>query len=235
MSDKWNPTPIPTPAYGPPIPHEIREFPVSKQFGKVSRIDGAVDGFVWRVGAPEDTDEWLFIEVDPPFSEADRPRPSVTARLKYLGAGRLDWEELASLEELRGRAIDTIDAAGEALRMEVITRLTQTPEYQRAEQHAREYRAAGYPEGEDAYVPPGVASWAQAKWREGWTARQAADDILATADRWYAILDDIRALRLTNKEDVRAAATPAEIAAICSDMDNDMRAIAQQLQLTTTL
>jgi len=159
--------------------------------------------------------------------------PSANSEYRWDN-GAPTWFDLSPLIDHQQRALDVIDAAGEAVRMAVITKLTQTSEYQRAEQHAREYRAAGYLEGEDAYVPPAVASWAQAKWREGWTARQAADDILATADSWYAVLDDIRALRLANKEDVRAASSAAEIAAICDDMEGDMRAIAQQLQLTLT-
>ena len=152
----------------------------------------------------------------------------------YWRDGAIEWEDHAVLEDERAAAIDAIDAAGEALRLAVISRMTQTPEYVRAEQHAREYRAAGYPEGEDAYVPPGVASWAMAKWRQAWTARQAADDILATADRWYALLDEIRALRLANKEDARHAATAGEVAAIVADMRADMQSLALQINTTTT-
>ncbi|MDN4061667.1 hypothetical protein QPK31_25950, partial [Massilia sp. YIM B02769] len=144
------------------------------------------------------------------------------------------WSDTKPTETYRTEAIGAIDAAGEALRLAVISKMTQTPEYVRAEQHAREYRAAGYPEGDDAYVPPGVASWAMAKWRASWTARQAADDILATADRWYALLDDIRALRLANKEDVRHATTASEIATIAADMEADMRALALQMNTITT-
>ena len=152
----------------------------------------------------------------------------------YWRDGAIEWEDHAVLEDERAAAIGAIDAAGEALRLAVISRMTQTPEYVRAEQHAREYRAAGYPDGEDAYVPPGVASWAMAKWRQAWTARQAADDILATADRWYALLDEIRALRLANKEDARHATTAGEVAAIVADMQADMQALALQMNTITT-
>lgn len=152
----------------------------------------------------------------------------------YFVDGAISWVDGTPIDQHRAGAIDAIDAAGEALRLAVISRMTQTPEYMRAEQHAREYRAAGYPEGEDAYVPPGVASWAMAKWREGWTARQAADDILATADRWYGLLDEIRALRLANKEDARHATTAGEVAVIVADMQADMRALALQMNTTTT-
>lgn len=163
--------------------------------------------------------------------------PTPTAVLYWECELGLHWKEgatAADLPAIREQAIDAIDTAGEALRMAVISRMTQTPEYVRAEQHAREYRAAGYPEGEDAYVPPGVASWAMAKWRQAWTARQAADDILATADRWYALLDEIRALRLANKEDARHATTAGEVAAIVADMQADMQALALQMNTITT-
>ncbi|MDN4060347.1 hypothetical protein QPK31_19240 [Massilia sp. YIM B02769] len=169
--------------------------------------------------------------VNAPFSWTP-PAPAHDAR--RLANGDIEWVDLLQMDARRAEAIDAIDAAGEALRLAVISKMTQTPEYVRAEQHAREYRAAGYPEGDDAYVPPGVASWAMAKWRAGWTARQAADDILATADRWYALLDEIRALRLANKEDVRHASTADEIAAIVADMEADMQALALQMNTTTT-
>lgn len=152
----------------------------------------------------------------------------------YWRDGIIEWEDHAVLDDEKAAAIDAIDAAGEALRLAVISKMTQTSEYVRAEQHAREYRAAGYPDGEDAYVPPGVASWAMAKWRQAWTARQAADDILATADRWYALLDEIRALRLANKEDARHATTAGEVAAIVADMQADMRSLALQMNAITT-
>jgi len=160
--------------------------------------------------------------------------PAADFDARRLPSGDIEWVDLASIETRRAQAIGAIDAAGEALRLAVISKMTQTPEYVRAEQHAREYRAAGYPEGDDAYVPPGVASWAMAKWRAGWSARQAADDILATADRWYALLDEIRALRLANKEDVRHATTAGEVAGIVADMEADMQALALQMNTTTT-
>lgn len=160
------------------------------------------------------------------------PTPHHDAR--WLPGGEVEWVDRGELEQHRAEAIDAIDAAGEALRLAVISKMTQTKEYERAEQHAREYRAAGYPEGPDVVVPAGVASWAAAKWREGWTARQAADDILATAERWYGVLDQIRAVRLMKKEDVRHAGTSDEIAAISSAMAGEMQTMAQGLGLTLT-
>lgn len=120
------------------------------------------------------------------------------------------WVEMAPLAALVDRAISAIDSAADAVRSEVISRQTNTLEYQRVEMQARSFRAAGYPDGD---VPSGVATWASAKYRDGWTARQAADDIIGTADAWYGLLDGIRDLRLHAKEDVRHAADGGEIAA----------------------
>ncbi|WP_305821402.1 hypothetical protein [Massilia brevitalea] len=153
----------------------------------------------------------------------------------YWRDGAVEWEDHAVLEDERAEAIDAIDAAGEALRLAVINRMTtQTEEYRRVEPQARAWRAAGYPESEEALAPRGVRGWAVAKWREGWTNRQACDDILATADSWYEILDTIRDLRLANKEDARYAETVGEIGAIVADMQADMRTLALQINTTTT-
>lgn len=153
----------------------------------------------------------------------------------YWRDGTIEWVDHAVLADERAAAIDAIDAAGEALRLAVINRMTtQTEEYRRVEPQARAWRAAGYPESDEEPAPRGVRSWASAKWRAGWTNRQACDDILATADSWYEILDTIRDLRLANKEDARHAATAGEIAAIVADMQADMRSLALQINTTTT-
>lgn len=161
-------------------------------------------------------------------------QPSPTSQLVRIGDA-VEWRETASLAAAQAAAIDAIDAAGEALRLAVINRMTtQTEEYRRVEPQARAWRAAGYPESDEAPAPRGVRGWAAAKWREGWTNRQACDDILATADSWYEIIDTIRDLRLMNKEDVRNAAAAGEIATIVADMEADVRLMAAQLQLTLT-
>ena len=153
----------------------------------------------------------------------------------YLRDGSIEWSETQSLDALKAHAIQGIDLAGEALRLTVINRMTtQTEEYRRVEAQARAWRDAGYPEGEEgAGAPRGVRGWAMAKWREGWTNRQACDDILATADGWFEILDTIRDLRLMNKEDVRHAQDSDAIRAICADMEADMGSMAAQMQLPT--
>jgi hypothetical protein len=144
--------------------------------------------------------------------------PSNTSRLKWSGQAPV-WVETAPLANVTARAIDQIDGAASAARLAVISQQTNMPEYERAERHAREYKAAGYPVDD---VPRAVAGWAAAKHRESWTARQAADDIIATADAWIGLLDDIRDLRLYAKEDVRYAADCEEVTARVEQFSNEL-------------
>lgn len=150
-------------------------------------------------------------------------QPTETSAVMW-NDGAPAWVEMSQLAALVDRAISAIDSAADAARSDVISRQTNTLEYQRVEMQARSFRTAGYP---DTDVPSGVASWASAKYRDGWTARQAADDIIATADAWYGLLDGIRDLRLHAKEDVRHAADGGEIAArvavFKTDLSNLMR------------
>lgn len=138
----------------------------------------------------------------------------------------LEWQDapvwVASISEIIAHAIDKIDSAADSARLEVISRQTNTEEYKRAEQQARAFSAAGYPSGS---VPSCVASWAKAKYRDGWTAQEAADDIIATADRWYGILDSIRDLRLCAKEDVRHASTSNEVSARVQQFTADLASL----------
>ena len=152
--------------------------------------------------------------------------PTPTSVL-YWKDGAQVWIETQPLVDAIADAVATIDTAADVARMEVIARQTNTTEYQRAEVQARAFKAAGYPDDE---VPSCVASWAKAKRRDGWTARQAADDIIATADRWYDVLDAIRELRLCAKEDVRHAAgnddVAARVAQFAADLTNLMKGTA---------
>jgi hypothetical protein len=136
------------------------------------------------------------------------------------------------LDEARAVAIQQIDAAGESLRLAVVNHMTmQTEEYRQALQQAQAWRAAGYPETDEQPAPPDVVSWAMAKWRNGWTPRQACDDILTTAALWEAVLSKVRMLRLVNKEDVRHAPDADTAFRVVADMRADMRTLAQQLGL----
>jgi hypothetical protein len=156
------------------------------------------------------------------FTRAGRRETEVA----HLIDGVVEWTDIAQLADTIAQAIAAIDSAADAARMEVIARQTNMPEYVRAEVQARAFKAAGYP----ADVPRSVAGWARAKWRDGLTAQQAADDIIATADRWYALLDDIRDLRLYAKEDVRHAANNddalARVQQFTTDLTNLMKGAA---------
>lgn len=144
--------------------------------------------------------------------------PTPTSEYMWTDAGPT-WVEKAPLDIVVERTIDRIDSAADTARMAVIAKQTNTPEYQRAEAQARAFKAAGYPVGA---VPRNVAGWVAAKWRDEMSAQQAADDIIATADRWYQLLDDIRDMRLAAKEDVRHAADPAEVAARARLLETDL-------------
>lgn len=144
--------------------------------------------------------------------------PTPTSEYMWTDAGPV-WIESAPLDNLVAVAIDRIDSAADAARMAVIAKQTNTPEYQRAEAQARAFKAAGYPVDD---VPRNVAGWVAAKWRDEMTAQQAADDIIATADRWYQLLDDIRDMRLAAKEDVRHAADAVEVATLARRLETDL-------------
>lgn len=199
----------------------------------LSFTDGEVFGFVYSDRMPDlPRGQIAHVMVDRVMGF---PRMAAPTTKLYITNGELQKVGPDELDALKREAIDAVDAAGEALRLAVINRMpTQTEEYRQALAQAQAWSAAGYPEAEESPAPSDVTSWAMARWRDGWTARQAADDILSTASTWAAILSEIRLLRLLNKQDVLHAATPEEVAAICSDMDADMLAIAQGLGLSLT-
>jgi len=153
------------------------------------------------------------------------PQPSHSSELREVG-GALTWVETATLADLAAHGLDAIDDAANAARAAVLARQTNNEEYHRVEPQARAFKDAGYPAGA---VPSGVASWARAKWRQNWTAQDAADDIIATADAWITLLDKIRDIRLYAKEDVRHATNGPAIAVIVEqfkvDLANVMKAV----------
>lgn len=107
-------------------------------------------------------------------------------------------------------AIARIDAVCDAARLRVVGDPVRVKEYEVAESQAKDYKARGYANA----VPPFVAVWQQAKHRDGWTAQQACDDILAASASWNGALAALRGLRLAAKEDVRAATGRVEIDAV---------------------
>jgi hypothetical protein len=111
-------------------------------------------------------------------------------------------EATSNLIELKTNSVLAIDSEVDAIYLAALG--NRGPEYTDAEAAAVAYQAAGY----TGTVPPDVQSWATAK---GWTATQAADDILAAAASLRGAKSAIRAARLLRKEQVKAATTGAEV------------------------
>jgi hypothetical protein len=158
----------------------------------------------------------------------DMAQPTPTSVLRWEDDWPApQWVETATLADLVAAGISDIDSTADAARLDVLSRPTNSEEYRQAETQAREFKAAGYPATD---VPEDVDSWASAKYRDGWTAQQAADDIIATADTWRGLLSSIRRLRLSAKEDVRHAADGAGITArvgtFKTDLANLMKGLA---------
>ncbi len=97
------------------------------------------------------------------------------------------------------------------------------PEYADAERDAAAYIAAGY----TGTVPAGVQSWATAK---GWTATQAADDIMQAAAQLNGAKQAIRAARLLRKEQARTA-TAATLPTVTAQWNGFVAAVRAQLGL----
>lgn len=95
-------------------------------------------------------------------------------------------------------------------------------EYMLAATESQAYKVAGY----TGTVPGSVQSWATAK---GWTATQAADDILATAAQWIGAQSAIRAQRLLRKEQVRTATDAAGITAAMAAWEGFVAVMRGQL------
>lgn len=110
----------------------------------------------------------------------------------------------ANMATLIASSVQRIDAEVDAIYAAALG--NRGPEYTDAEQAAVAYQAAGY----TGTVPEDVQSWATPK---GWTATEAADDILAEAVKLRTAKSVIRRARLLRKEQVRAATTSAEVAA----------------------
>lgn len=160
-------------------------------------------------------------EVPEPFV-----RPESSTQISKLSGGEVVLEETATMAEMQARAIASIDEVADAARLAVVGDAARIKEYERAQAGAETYRDAGF----TGPVPPGVASWAYAKRRANWTARQAAEDILASSARWYAALDGIRALRLDAKETIRAAVTNEEVTATAATFRVTLTAAMQGVQ-----
>ena len=118
---------------------------------------------------------------------------------------------VAEFNAARAEAIRIIDADTDAIYGACIG--NRATEYKVAEDEAKAYETNNYA----GAAPQSVASWATAK---GWTANQATDDILATANQWRGAQASIRANRLARKEQVRTASNQAAVeAAVASWKD----------------
>ena len=153
------------------------------------------------------------------------PRPGPHHRIKWIDGDRA-WYDPRSIAQIREAAIVDIDISSDAARLTVVGDAARIKEYERAQAGAESYRDAGF----SGPVPAAVASWAHAKRRDGWTTRQAAEDILAASARWYAALDGIRALRLDAKEGMRAAITKEEVATTAATFRASLTAAMQGVQ-----
>jgi hypothetical protein len=95
-------------------------------------------------------------------------------------------------------------------------------EYEMAEKEATAYKAAGYP----VTVPSSVSAWATAK---DWTAKAAADSIIATATNWRSAQSTLRAERLLRKEQARTAVDAAELDAVRAQWAAFLAALTAQM------
>lgn len=153
--------------------------------------------------------------------EKDRNRPELVAMTPEEIDAHLNPPIPADAR--RKAAKDSIDAAaGDARRAFVSVGWGVEEEYRLAKQQADEWVAAGKPAND---VPPAVAVWAQAR---GWTAEQAAQDILDTEAAWMSALAAIRQARLLGKAAVDAAADDADFDAVAGPYIAQMEAIAEQ-------
>jgi len=110
----------------------------------------------------------------------------------------------ASLNQVQASGCIAIDAAADTAYIVIGGPSPgRLAEYQQASADASAFKASGY----IGTVPVTVSCWAQAN--TGWTDQQAADDIIATAQKWISALQGIRSARLLGKYAVMQAATVA--------------------------
>ena len=93
-----------------------------------------------------------------------------------------------NIEEMQAR----IDVVADAVRAKLVGDPVRAFEYQAAEQGALLFKSVGY----TGQAPSVVQCWADAK---GWSAQQAADDILTEAQKYHSALLYIREIRLQGK------------------------------------
>lgn len=153
------------------------------------------------------------------YDSVDSPVPEGTSVIEITDA---QWQECISssgwtvvngalvappapvLDQVQAAECTAIDAAADAVYIAIGGPSPgRLAEYQQASTDASAFKTAGYA----GTVPVTVSCWAQAN--PGWTNQQAADDIIATAEKWITALQGIRSARLLGKYAVMQAATVA--------------------------
>lgn len=171
---------------------------------------------------------WVFPAPRPEHNALSQSVREIEPAMTQLGHYEQRWEVLnlpseqitANLNALKTRSVVAIDREVDAIYQAALG--NRGPEYTDAEAAAVAYQAAGY----TGTVPPDVQSWVTAK---GWTATQAADDILAAAVQLRTAKSAIRAQRLLRKEQVRAAADGAAVGTAMAQWAGFVTAIKAQL------
>lgn len=113
---------------------------------------------------------------------------------QFGGGWRATWVAPSAAVALH-TLLMSVDSAADAARLAVVGDSLRVVEYDRAREQAAAYKAAEY----QGTVPPMVASWAI----NGRTAQQAADNILEEAAAYTNGLEQLRAVRLAAKEQIR--------------------------------
>lgn len=131
-----------------------------------------------------------------------------------------DEELAANLAARKVTLTKQVDAMVDKIMADAIGgRLSQ---YQRAESHARAYKAASY----SGTVPPAVKSWSETKSK---SATWAADSIIAQADALIAAEEAIYDRRLKVKEAIRSATLDADLDIATPTFNAFVSAIRTQL------
>jgi hypothetical protein len=141
-----------------------------------------------------------FDGAEPPAGAIEVPEPPAHGDDKWIDGTWMAYEP--PLATAITNLILRIDADVDAIYAAVIG--NRSDEYNAANTEAAAFKAAGY----TGTAPASVQSWATAK---GWTATQAADDILTAAAHLATLRDTIRAHRLAKKEAARTAANKAAL------------------------
>lgn len=114
--------------------------------------------------------------------------------------------------------VERIDIVANAQRNRIAEDPVKVFEYMAAERDAIAYRDAGF-QGD---VPAAVLSWSEAR---GWTAQQAAQDILLEAMMMHIAINLIRDIRLKAKYAIAEMSDEAAAQAVFEKAIADLKAI----------